>query len=212
VLAGKVYPGDTVVRTYTFTDESGAVFDPDAVMVVVKDPVGVTVETFDLEDLEHSGTGVYVLRYSVPSDASAGSSHILVSVSSGLVVETEPFSFSVSSHPYGSLVVVRSLCGISDGGEDEVLEVFMAKATSVVDDALGAYPDLFSVPLVVVPDVVGSIAEFYAAGLYLRRNQLDEKLHPFLADAKADLERYISRQLQIRRDQDSSVCFGDLLV
>lgn len=94
--------------------------------------------------------------------------------------------------PYGSLDVVKHLCSVSGGAEDEVLLSFMAKATAFVDIALAEYES--TLPLDSVPSEVASVAEFYAAGLYLQKNQPDEKKHSYLEIAQAELAKYVASE------------------
>ncbi len=95
--------------------------------------------------------------------------------------------------PYGSLTTVKRLCSIDvdDTSLDTALNVFMNKACDFIDSALTPYES--SLPLSSVPDQVGSVAEFYAAGLFLQKDQPDEKPHPFISFAQGELSKYINR-------------------
>jgi hypothetical protein len=192
----KFYAGNTVPKTYTFTDSAGEAFDPDTITVLVKNPSGVTEETLDIGDLVRTATGVYLLRYNLPVDAEAGTwvFQVTATVTADNYVKTSEFSFSVSTQPYGSLAVVKYLCNIklTDTSKDAVVLVFMEKATSFVNSALKPY--VSTLPLSSVPDVVASVAEFYAAGLFLQKDQQDEKPHPYMAFAEEKLQSYVETE------------------
>lgn len=189
----KFYAGNTVPKTYTFTNSDGEAFDPDTITVLVKNPSGVTEETLSIGDLVRTDTGVYLLRYNLPVDAAAGTwvFQVTATVTADDYVKTSEFSFSVSTQPYGSLAVVKYLCNIelTDASKDTVVLVFMEKATSFVNSALEPY--VSTLPLTSVPDAAASVAEFYAAGLYLQKDQVDEEPHPYLAFAEKKIGEYV---------------------
>jgi hypothetical protein len=189
----KYFAGDTVTKTFTFTDENGDEFDPDAVSIEVVDPDGVTVETLDIDDLTQTATGVYVLRYNLPSTATAGMwrLRVAVSVTENTLQETEEYPFAVSTHPYGDLQVVKHLTANADStAEDDTLTTFMQKATDFVNNKLQGKEKVL--PLDPVPPEVASVAEFYAAGLYMQKDQPDEKEHPYIGIARGELDTYLA--------------------
>lgn len=100
---------------------------------------------------------------------------------------------------YGSLINVQVMSGVTvnDGvsSADAELIMYLGKACDFINDFLKGF---VSVPLDPVPAVVDTIAEFYASGLYLARNNLadGETQHPNvvlaekkLADYRASLRR-----------------------
>jgi hypothetical protein len=121
------------------------------------------------------------------------------------VIESEPEESGDA--PYGNLTTVKRLCNIDtdDVSKDTAINVFMHKACDFVDSELTPYED--TLPLSTVPDQIGSVAEFYAAGLYLQKDQPDEKPHPFLAFAQAELTKYIQRAY-VAADTSMPLAFG----
>jgi hypothetical protein len=78
---------------------------------------------------------------------------------------------------------------------DAELSMYLKKAASFIDDALKGVAD---VPLNPVPEIINTIAEFFASGLFLAKNNLAENQteHPNivlaekkLAEFKATLKR-----------------------
>ncbi len=90
---------------------------------------------------------------------------------------------------YGNLVFVRYLCGIDDALKDTELNAFLSKASTFIDDALENY--VTTLPVSPAPEILNSIAEYWAAGSYLQKDQLDEKDHRYLAFAQSKLQSYI---------------------
>jgi hypothetical protein len=94
---------------------------------------------------------------------------------------------------YGSLVNVQVMAGVTvnDGvsSADTELTMYLEKACDFINDSLKR---VVSVPLDPVPAVVDTIAEFYASGLYLARNNLadGQTQHPNVALAEKKLAEY----------------------
>ena len=74
---------------------------------------------------------------------------------------------------YGDLANVQVMAGVTvnEGVSpaDAELTMYLGKACDFINDSLKG---VVSVPLDPVPAVVDTIAEFYASGLYLARNNL----------------------------------------
>ena len=94
---------------------------------------------------------------------------------------------------YGSLTNVQVMVGVTvvDGisSADAELTMYLAKAYDFINDSLKG---MISVPLVSVPAVVDTIAEFYASGLFLARNNLPDgqTQHPNVVLAEKKLAEY----------------------
>ena len=93
---------------------------------------------------------------------------------------------------YGSLanVQVMAVVTVNDGvsSADAELTMYLEKACDFINDALKGVV----VPLDPVPAVVDTIAEFYASGLFLARNNLPEgqTQHPNVVLAEKKLAEY----------------------
>jgi hypothetical protein len=94
---------------------------------------------------------------------------------------------------YGSLTNVQVMAAVTvnDGVSpaDAELTMYLEKASDFINDSLKGF---VSVPLVPVPAVVNTIAEFYASGLFLARNNLPEgqTQHPNVTLAEKKLAEY----------------------
>jgi hypothetical protein len=94
---------------------------------------------------------------------------------------------------YGSLINVQIMAGVNvnDGISlaDSELTMYLCKASNFINDFLKG---VVSVPLDSVPAVVDTIAEFYASGLFLARNNLPEgqTQHPNVILAENKLAEY----------------------
>jgi hypothetical protein len=117
---------------------------------------------------------------------------------------------------YGSLVNVQVMVGVTvnDGvsSADSELTMYLGKACDFINDSLKGF---VSVPLDPVPAVVDTIAEFYASGLYLARNNLPEgqTQHPNvilaekkLAEYKASLRRGYKLFSNVDKEYRGRVC------
>jgi hypothetical protein len=99
----------------------------------------------------------------------------------------------MADQKYGSLVNVQVMAGVTvtDGVSpaDSELTMYLEKAADFIDDALKGVATL---PLDSVPAVVDTIAEFYASGLYLARNNLadGQMQHPNVVLAEKKLAEY----------------------
>jgi hypothetical protein len=94
---------------------------------------------------------------------------------------------------YGSLVNVQVMAGVTvvDGvsAADAELSLYLDSAAQFIDDTLKG---VASVPLNPVPEIINTIAEFYASGLFLAKNSLAENQteHPNIALAEKKLAEY----------------------
>ena len=94
---------------------------------------------------------------------------------------------------YGSLANVQVMAGVTvnDGvsSADAELTMYLEKACDFINDSLKG---VVSVLLDPVPAVVETIAEFYASGLYLARNNLadGQTQHPNVVLAEKKLAEY----------------------
>jgi hypothetical protein len=99
----------------------------------------------------------------------------------------------MADQKYGSLVNVQVMAGVtvSDGvsSADAELTMYLGKACDFINDFLKG---VVVVPLDPVPAVVDTIAEFYASGLYLARNNLadGQTQHPNVVLAEKKLAEY----------------------
>jgi hypothetical protein len=96
-----VYAGDTISRTYTFTDTNGDVYDPDTITINILDPTGAIIDTLAKTDLTRASTGVYTMLYTLASDAVAGNWNIqVIATYAAQNLQTEEyFPFTVSATP-----------------------------------------------------------------------------------------------------------------
>jgi hypothetical protein len=82
---------------------------------------------------------------------------------------------SLAEKKYGCLTNVQVMAAVTvnDGvsSADAELIMYLGKAFDLINDSLKG---VVSVPLDPVPAVVDTIAEFYASGLFLARNNLPE--------------------------------------
>jgi hypothetical protein len=94
---------------------------------------------------------------------------------------------------YGNLVNVQIMAGVTVNygvsPADAELTMYLGKVCDFINDYLKG---VVSVPLDPVPAVVDTIAEFYASGLYLARNNLPDgqTLHPNVVLAEKKLVEY----------------------
>lgn len=99
----------------------------------------------------------------------------------------------MADQKYGSLVNVQVMAGVTVNDDvssaDSELNMYLEKACDFINDFLKG---VVSVPLDPVPAVVDTIAEFYASGLYLARNNLSEgqMQHPNVVLAEKKLAEY----------------------
>ncbi len=186
----KLHPTDTLVELLSFKDEDGEYFDPASIDVTIVNPSGVTEGTLDEGSLTQEDTGMWVLAWDLPSDAEVGTWSYTVKAVYGTTTNSESFSFVVNPMPYGSLSVVRDLCGVTDDCVDYSLQTCMDVATADINDRLNL---IVTTPLSTVPDIINTATNLYAAGLYLQRNSPDEKEHPFIVRAEKMLSTYIAR-------------------
>jgi hypothetical protein len=93
---------------------------------------------------------------------------------------------------YGTIANMKPLCSIAadDTDFDTELTFFLTKANNWINDALKPYEA--NLPLTSPDDVIGDAAEFYAAGLYMMKNQQDEKPHGYLSHGRKLLTDYIA--------------------
>jgi len=95
---------------------------------------------------------------------------------------------------YGTIANMKPLCSIAadDTDFDTELTFFLTKANNWIDDALKPYEA--TLPLTSPDNVIGDAAEFYASGLYMMKNQQDEKPHGYLSHARKLLSDYIAAE------------------
>lgn len=132
----KLHPGDTLNEMLYFKDEDEAYFDPTSIATTIKDPSGATIETYDIDDLSKEDTGQYILAYNLSATADTGTWSYTVKAVYGAVTSSVTFLFSVNPMSYGSLSVVRDLCGVSDDSYDYSLLNCMEMATAEINDSL----------------------------------------------------------------------------
>ncbi len=94
---------------------------------------------------------------------------------------------------YGNLVNVQIMAGVTVNNgissADAELTMYLEKTCDFINDSLKGVATL---PLDPVPAVVDTIAEFYASGLFLARNNLPEgqTQHPNVILAEKKLAEY----------------------
>lgn len=100
---------------------------------------------------------------------------------------------SLADSRYGCLANVQVMAAVtvndSASSSDAELTMYLGKACDFINDSLKG---LVAVPLDPVPAVVDTIAEFYASGLFLARNNLPDgqTQHPNLVLAEKKLAEY----------------------
>jgi hypothetical protein len=97
---------------------------------------------------------------------------------------------------YGTLDSVKVLCSLAADIEsyDDELNLLLAKASDFIDDALRPYEE--DLPLSKPDAVIGDVAEFYAAGLYLQKNAPDEKPHGYVQFAERKLQDFVKNNYE----------------
>jgi hypothetical protein len=94
---------------------------------------------------------------------------------------------------YGSLVNVRVMAGVTakDGlsPADAELTLYLEKVADIIDTTLKGAAE---VPLSPVPQIIDTIAEFYATGLFLSKNSLadNQTEHPNVVLAEKKLAEF----------------------
>ncbi len=98
-----LFPGNTLIRTYTFKDENETLYDPTTITVTIIDSSDVVIETLQLADLTRVSVGVYKLMYNLSSTATKGLWEIIVNaaytVTNPNLNKTKIFSFEVQEAP-----------------------------------------------------------------------------------------------------------------
>ena len=67
-----IYPSETFVITFTFTDQTGSPFDPSTVTGNIYDPTETSQYSFTMAQLVQVSTGIWTLQWTLPSTALAG--------------------------------------------------------------------------------------------------------------------------------------------
>lgn len=200
----KLHPGDTLNEMLYFKDEDGEYFDPTTVAVTIKDPSDATVQTYAIGDLSKEDTGQYILSYDLSASAATGTWSYTVKAVYGGTTRSATFLFSVNPMSYGSLSVVRDLCGVTGDDFDYSLLNCMDLATAEINDSLTQKQisdeteieyDVESPPLTTIPDIIHTVANYLAAGIYLQRNSPEEKEHPFTSRATSLLENFKKKRV-----------------
>lgn len=97
------------------------------------------------------------------------------------------------AYTYGSLTNVQIMAAVTVNDDvspaDAELTMYLGKACDFINESLKG---IVSLPLDPVPAVVDTIAEFYASGLYLARNNLanGQTQHPNVVLAEKKLAEY----------------------
>jgi len=73
-----LYPGNSLIRVYTFKDADGAIYDPTAITITVTDAEGKVVIVKNITDLTRIDVGVYKFQWNLPTEANMGVWHIIV--------------------------------------------------------------------------------------------------------------------------------------
>jgi hypothetical protein len=199
-MTDNIYPGDTISKTFTFTDEHDEVFDPDTIATLIVNPSGVTVETQDIGDLTRTGEGVYEFIYTLSADAPTGRWHLEVTAAYARLPlpplnNTEQFAFTVealTSLRYGDLDTVKNLCAIelTELSFDIQLDTAIKTADNFINMALercGA-----TVPLTSPEDLIRDASNYLAAGLHKQKDVPDERVHSFWTIGINLLNTYLS--------------------
>ena len=91
------FRGDTLGKILYFYNESNALFDPNTIAVIFKDPDGVTPTggTLSISDLTQTATGTYKLKWNIPVDGVYGlwTFTVKATKTAGTLVNTEEFTF-----------------------------------------------------------------------------------------------------------------------
>ncbi len=93
----KYYLGDTIGKILYFYDETDALVDPNTIVILIIGADGVTEDTLSISDLTSTATGIYRLKWNIPSDSETGMWKIQVTatITVGSVQNTEVFTFVV---------------------------------------------------------------------------------------------------------------------
>jgi uncharacterized protein YfaS (alpha-2-macroglobulin family) len=93
------FAGDTLSKRLKFYGDADALFDPDTISIVIKDPSGATKATKTKTDLTYETKGTYKLLYNIPADAATGLWSAVVTATRTLnsLQNTERFTFYVQS-------------------------------------------------------------------------------------------------------------------
>jgi hypothetical protein len=86
---------------------------------------------------------------------------------------------------------VKVLCSVANDVEsfDDELNLLLEKASDFIDDSIRLYEA--ELPLSSPDAVIGDVAEFYAAGLYLQKNAPDEKPNGYIEFAERKLADFV---------------------
>lgn len=194
-MTDNIYPGDTIGRTFTFTDEHDEVFDPVTITILIVNPSGVTVATQAKGDLTRTGEGVFEFIYTLAGDAPTGRWHLEVTATTATINNTEQFAFAVealTSLRYGDLDTVKNLCAIdlTELSFDAQLDTAIRTADNFINMALERCKA--TVPLTNPEDVIRDASNYLAAGLYKQKDVPDERVHSFWTIGINLLNAYIS--------------------
>jgi len=188
----KIYPGNSYLETLQFKDGSNQLFDPESVTIEFLTPSRVVAGTLALTDLERTSEGIYELKWNLPVDAEKGAWTRKVSFTIEGLTKTSEEPFNVASQPYGTLSVVKRLCGLSEvDDQDSTLLGYLDDATEWINPVLRRR-GVTDLPLDPVPPEIARIASYYAAGKFLQRDTVDGKRHPYVEDAKEELSEYLA--------------------
>lgn len=189
------YPGDTVTKRLIFETELDVAFDPDAIAISIVSSAGIEAATQTISDLSRESPGVYLFKWNLPSNASAGTWTVFYtpSITTGNIQDKQSFQFEVLTtiQLYGNFEKVKRLAGIEedDDSQDKSVDDALIDAGRVIDNALRDQGE--TVPLTTVPALLRTCAEYLAAGLILQRNAPNEVKHPYYVQGEAILASYI---------------------
>jgi hypothetical protein len=197
-LTDKIYPGDTIARTFTFTDQDDAAIDPDTIVIEIVDSSGTVAETQSKGDLENTETGTYRLLYTLASDAAAGvwDIKVVAEYAADDLVNEEHFAFTVSeppSAPYATLDEVKNILRItsSDGSQyDDELSGCLLSANGLTDSYLAKRGLTSASP---TPQNIIDASNHYAAWLFRHRRD-PAGADAFLKEAEKFLDAYCDSQ------------------
>jgi hypothetical protein len=196
-MTEKTFSGDTITRTFTFKDETDALFDPDTIAILILDPLGATVATLAIGDLTRSSLGVFKMVYTLPAGCAVGNWNIQVTATYGGLANEEFFPFAVEAvpaAPYAVADAVKAILVIADseGSKYDIeLAGCMQSSNGLVDSFL--LKRGLAVPSPIPQNIVDA-SNHYAAWLFRHRRD-PTGAEAFWSEAEKFLNAYCESQL-----------------
>jgi hypothetical protein len=198
-MTDKIYPGDSIARTFTFKDSTDTLFNPDTIAVLIIDPLGATLDTQAISDLVYVSLGTYRMLYTLAADAAVGNWNIKVTATyiADDLVNEESFPFTVYASPtipYAVVDVVKTILQIPDADgskyDNEIADCLL-DSTAFVESLL-AQKGL--TPPTPTPRVINTVINYFAAWMFRKRRD-PASSWIFYVDAERFLNAYCDSEV-----------------